>query len=170
MNKDWSSDLPEYAMHQALGGEGNVPMGGELSHTELPLETLEEHRRIHLWRATLSGYLRSSSLILKRNGMTAREYCGMLEIWSARNTTGPTIGELSRLLRLGHPAVVELTNRLCQKGLTVRVRSDMDRRTVNVTLTAKGRELLARLVQEHQEELNDISADLRTVLDRGRPS
>lgn len=160
-----TSDTPEYVVRQALGGEGSAPTSADLTNIALSTEALEMHRRIRLWRSTLQGYLRSSTAILKHNGITTGEYCGLLEIWSSKSDAGPTIGELARLLRLGHPSIVSLVNRLCEKGLVKRVPSDRDRRAVNVSLTDRGRELLSRLVQDHKRELDEITSNLRKVVD-----
>lgn len=137
-----------------MGEEGHLPIS---AHDEV------NHRRIRAWRATLQSFLHESRIILKRQGVTTREYQGMLEIWSAANP-GPKVGDLAKSMRLRHSMVVDVVNRLCHKKLALRQRSENDRRSVNVQLTDQGRSVLASLVNAHLKEVEKVSSDLRKVL------
>lgn len=132
---------------------------------DLPISAQDEenHRRIRAWRSTLQGFLHESRIILQRHGSTTREYQAMLEIWSAPKP-GPKIGELAKTMRLRHNLAVGIVNSLCRKKLAARIRSEDDRREVNVQLTDYGRQLLASLVNAHLKELEKVSSDLHKVL------
>src|ERR1700735_5610064 len=54
----------------------------------------------------------------------------------------PTIMELARFLQLDKSSVTGLVDRAQQRGLVTRTPSTFDRRSVHVTLTAAGRELV----------------------------
>ena len=61
-------------------------------------------------------------------------------------------GELATVLRISAPAVTQLTNRLTRKHLIERRTGDLDRRSVMVTLTDRGR----RAVDTFRERRNMI--------------
>ena len=56
---------------------------------------------------------------------------------------GPTIGQLAEHLVLRPHSAVGLADRLAQRGLLERVRSDVDRRQVRLRLTRRGAEASA---------------------------
>lgn len=139
-----------------MSGPGG--QGEKMAKTEL-----DNHSRILLWRSSVQNFLHSSKLILKRHGVSTRAYHAMLEIWAAP-ATGISIGPLAKLIHVAHNSAVEVVNQLCDKGLTVRARSELDKRVVNVQLTDEGRMVLAALVDDHLNELKKISGDLRRVV------
>jgi MarR family transcriptional regulator, organic hydroperoxide resistance regulator len=61
-------------------------------------------------------------------------------------------GELAAVLRISAPAVTQLTNRLTRKHLIERRTADLDRRSVMVTLTDRGR----RAIDTFRERRNTI--------------
>ncbi len=61
-----------------------------------------------------------------------------------------TMSELARSLVCGMSSLTALIDRLEAKGLVGRRRSDQDRRTVHVRLTAGGRQHFARMRRMHQ--------------------
>ena len=70
---------------------------------------------------------------------------------------GPvTAGGLARHLRLTPPTVTGIVDRLHEAGLVVRVRSDTDRRVVEVTPTEKGRQLVAEATAAQEERLRRL--------------
>lgn len=66
---------------------------------------------------------------------------------------GPNVGQLAEHLLLRHHSAVGLLDRLEQRGLVERVRTDIDRRQVRVRLTPVGAEKLHRLSSVHRAEL-----------------
>lgn len=69
------------------------------------------------------------------------------------DSTGPNVGQLAEHLLLRHHSAVGLLDRLEQRGLVERVRTDVDRRQVHVRLTALGAQKLQRLSSLHRAEL-----------------
>jgi DNA-binding MarR family transcriptional regulator len=53
----------------------------------------------------------------------------------------PTITELSGMLKITKPSVSVLVDRLCEKQLTQRIKSDEDRRSAHLHLTAEGEKI-----------------------------
>jgi DNA-binding MarR family transcriptional regulator len=60
-----------------------------------------------------------------------------------------SVKDLSEQLLLTHHAAVQLIDRTAKVGLVQRTHSTVDRRSVNLTLTEKGKALLATLAAEH---------------------
>lgn len=69
------------------------------------------------------------------------------------DSTGPNVGQLAEHLLLRHHSAVGLLDRLEQRGLVERARTDADRRQVRVHLTVLGAEKLHRLSNVHRAEL-----------------
>jgi DNA-binding MarR family transcriptional regulator len=124
---------------------------------------LEDHHRLRAWRSSLRGFLRASKNILKQHDVTTLQYQSLLEIWEASGGRGLSVGELAVQLRVKHNSAVEVVNMLCVKKLTLRSRSEDDRRVVHVQLTPEGRALLAKLVNAHVRELDAIAPHMRKV-------
>jgi len=72
----------------------------------------------------------------------------------------PTVGDLAERLQLRHHSVVELIDRLAERGLAVRHRADADRRQVCIRLTRKGEAVLRKLSLEHRAELRSAGRSL----------
>lgn len=85
----------------------------------------------------------------EKTGLTSSQLWAMKEIAAAGSLKG---AELARRMFI-HPAtVVNLVDRLEERGLVVRVRSRKDRRVVDIELTAEG----ANLVQNSPEVTQNI--------------
>ena len=80
----------------------------------------------------------------------------------------PTINELAQLLATDKSSVSGLVDRAQRRGLVRRVPSQLDRRSVRVRLTDRGRELQQELSKRSVDDivamLAPLSADDRTVL------
>ena len=75
-----------------------------------------------------------------------------------------TIGELAARLQLRHHSVVELVDRMEERGYVVRATGKQDRRQVIVRLTASGGSVLRRLSLAHHEELEKAGPALSQAL------
>ena len=67
-----------------------------------------------------------------------------------------TVAELARVCELDTGAMTRLLDRLEAKGLCRRVRSQADRRVVNIELTDEGREAAARVPQVLSRVQNEL--------------
>jgi DNA-binding MarR family transcriptional regulator len=93
-------------------------------------------------------------------------------------TNGLTVGELADEMLLQQPTVTKIVDRMEGDGLVARQSSANDRRQVIVSLTPRGRTLIAALQKEAEQHQNDVLASysrsetellfriLRTVIER----
>jgi MarR family transcriptional regulator, lower aerobic nicotinate degradation pathway regulator len=72
----------------------------------------------------------------------------------------PAINELARLLQLDKSSVTGLVDRAQERGLVRRTPSTLDRRSVQVTITAAGRELIDQGTAAFEAEIAALVADL----------
>jgi len=72
----------------------------------------------------------------------------------------PTINELASFLQLDKSSVTGLVDRAQERGLVKRVPSTLDRRSVQVTITAAGQKLIDRTAAAFEKEIIDLVADL----------
>jgi len=77
----------------------------------------------------------------------------------ARVPEGITMGELSRWLMVTKGNITGIAERLSEEGYIRREPTPSDRRSFNVTLTAKGRAEYKRMASEYERLLEDIFAD-----------
>jgi DNA-binding MarR family transcriptional regulator len=75
----------------------------------------------------------------------------------------PTIKELAALLRLDKSSVTGLVDRAQDRGLVKRNASPVDRRSVQVSLTAAGKELIDRGTAAFEAEVAVLVADLSSA-------
>jgi DNA-binding MarR family transcriptional regulator len=69
----------------------------------------------------------------------------VLRILRGSHPTALTCGEIAERTIARDPDVTRLVDRLSARGLVARVRSEVDRRVVEVSITAKGLDLLREL-------------------------
>jgi MarR family transcriptional regulator, lower aerobic nicotinate degradation pathway regulator len=81
----------------------------------------------------------------------------------------PTINELAGLLQLEKSSVTGLVDRAEERGLVRRTPSAVDGRSVHVSLTAAGRDLVDQAMSTFEIELADLVVDL-TPTQRSRLS
>ena len=81
----------------------------------------------------------------------------------------PTIGQLALFLQLDKSSVTGLVDRAAERGLLTRTASELDRRSVRVTITAAGREVIDRGAAAFAAQIAVLVADLPPA-QRGRLS
>lgn len=116
------------------------------------------------FRHALRRFLAASEAISRSAGITQQQYQAILAI-AAWPGDVMTMKDLADDLLLTHHAAVQLVDRLAKAGLAQRTTSSVDRRSVELTLTAAGAVLLERLATLHQAEMlrrePALSASLR---------
>ena len=75
-----------------------------------------------------------------------------------------TINDLAHELLIKHNSAVGLVDRLVQEGLVVREPSEADRRKVELRLSTRGRQVLAKLAGMHRRELQRIGPVLTRLV------
>jgi DNA-binding MarR family transcriptional regulator len=114
------------------------------------------------FRYALRKFLRFSENAARQCGVTPQQHQLMLGIAGFTGSESATVSELAEFLQEQHHSVVGLIERAAQHGLVRRGQDEIDRRVVNVSLTAKGRDILARLSQMHEKEAGRIREVLVT--------
>lgn len=124
-------------------------MGSDRLHQEEPRPNYEILAR---FRFAIRQFLNSSDTIARTAGITSQQYQTLLAI-RVRSNAEATIKEVAEdMLLLPHGAV-QLVNRLEAVNLVRRRKSKADGRKSLVSLTAKGKRILARLAKDHSIEL-----------------
>ena len=122
-------------------------------------DSLEQEATLNLWR-TSDQLANRVGQLLRQFGLTSSQY-NVLRILRGAGSVLPSLEIAARLIQVV-PAITGLIDRLEQQGLVERERSNDDRRVVNVALTKKGRDLLAKI----DEPLQDLHRSLMSHLTR----
>lgn len=115
-----------------------------------------DYAQLASFRHALRGFLRFSEAAAAEEGLTSQHYQAMLILRGWPDGEPVSINDLAQQLLIKHNSGVGLVDRLVQEGLVVRQPSTVDRRKVELRLSARGREVLARLAATHRDELRRI--------------
>ena len=121
-----------------------------------------DYQALAEFRYQIRRFLRFSEQAARRAGLAPAQHQLLLAVKAHRSP--PAVGELAERLQLRHHSVVELIDRLAERGLVRRGRARADRRQVRVSLTRKGSTILRKLSVEHRNELESAGADLVAAL------
>jgi len=117
----------------------------------MTLET-EQYQGLAGFRLALRQFVAASETINREAGITQQQYQALLVI-KTHEGDSLSVGAFADQLLLTHHAAVQLADRLAKAELAERTRSADDRRTVHLTLTAKGDALLDDLAAKHLQEM-----------------
>ena len=123
-----------------------------------------DYARLAAWRQGLREFLRFSEEAAEKAGLAAQHYQAMLIIRASPEGARITINDLARQLLIKHNSAVGLVDRLAKEGLVRRASSVRDRRKVELELTARGRQVLARLAATHRREIERIGTELKRLI------
>ena len=101
------------------------------------MPTFDDSLPMILYRA-LDAVMPAYRELFARHGLTEQQWRVLRVIWTSDNVTS---SKLSERTLLSPPSLVNIIDRLENKGIVARIRSVEDRREVYVVATAKGREL-----------------------------
>ena len=110
------------------------------------------------FRYELRRFLRFSEDATRRHAVTPLQYSLLLQIKGFPGREWATVAELAERLQAKHHGVVSLVSRCEAAGWVRRRTSPIDRRCVEVRLTAAGEARVAQLARLHQDELQSIRA------------
>ena len=102
-----------------------------------------------------------SEQVAEARGLTSQQYQALLAIEGEDGEAPITVTLLAQRLLIKHNSAVELVDRLVAEDLVVREASRADRRKVELRLTARGREVLAKLAAVHRAELRRVGPVLK---------
>jgi DNA-binding MarR family transcriptional regulator len=118
--------------------------------------TTQDYAQLAAWRQALRDFLRFSERAAAQAGLATQQYQAMLVVRGWPDGRRVTINDLARQLHVQHHSAVGLVDRLAQQGLMTRESSSADRRKVELALTPRGRDVLARLAGMHRRELQRL--------------
>jgi len=96
-------------------------------------------------RRSAASLLAPWEKFLKAKAGLSTSLFNVLRILRGSHPTALTCGEIAERTIARDPDVTRLVDRLSARGLVARVRSQVDRRVVEVSITAKGLDLLREL-------------------------
>ena len=133
--------------------------------------TTRDYSRLAAFRHALRKFLRFSEDAAAGVGLTGQHYQAMLVVRGCPDERRVTINDLAQQLLLKHNSAVELVDRLAELDLLSREPSASDGRKVELQLTTRGRNVLAKLAALHRAELQRIGPELeRFFADLSRPA
>ncbi len=122
-----------------------------------------DYRIMAAVRTELRGFAHFTERVVKAAGLTPQQHQVLVALRAAKDGE-LTIGQLAEALLLQPHSVSGLADRLEALKLVERVRSEDDRRSVSLRLTAKAREIMASLSATHRDELRRIRPLLISLL------
>lgn len=129
-----------------------APRSGRRALPKAELDRLAE------FRYQLRRFLRFSEELTRQHGLTSLQYQLLLQIAGFPGRDWATVGELAERLQAHAHGVVALVSRCEAAGLVERRASAVDRRRVEIHLTAAGRRRLSALAARHRDELAALGA------------
>ena len=120
-----------------------------------------DYAQLAAFRHTLRKFLRFSEMAAADVGLTSQHYQAMLVVRGCPEDLRITINDLAQQLLIKHNSAVELVDRLAEEDLVLRESSPVDRRKVQLKLTGRGRQVLAKLAAMHRRELQRIGPVLK---------
>ena len=124
----------------------------------------ESYRALAEFRHQIRRFLHFSEQAARAAGLEPRQHQLLLALKGRPAGAEATIGMLAKRLQLRHHSVVELADRLAERGLVRRRRDKRDRRQVFVDLTRTGERLLRELSRHHRTELKSAGPALVAAL------
>jgi DNA-binding MarR family transcriptional regulator len=122
------------------------------------------------FRSALRQFLRIADGGARAAGMTPRQHQLLLAIRGTRGRDWATAAELAESLQVRHNSVVGMIDRCAALGLVRRFASPVDRRVVEVRLTARGARALERVSSRNRRELDGLRRTLNLSALRARGS
>lgn len=123
-----------------------------------PLKKLPKREYVALsdFRFQLARFLRFSEGASRAAGITPRQYLLLLHVCGMHGRDWASVGELALRLQSSAHGTVGLVNRCIAGRMVSKHRSEEDARRVEVHLTPRGRNLVARIAARHMTELRSL--------------
>ena len=116
------------------------------------------------FRYEIRRFLNFSEHAAREAGVEPQQHQALLAIKGVPPGSTATVGFLAERLQVQHHSACELSDRLQEKGLIRRWRSDADRREVLLELTPRGERVLEQLSAAHRNELRVAGPKLMKAL------
>jgi DNA-binding MarR family transcriptional regulator len=132
--------------------------------------TKADYEALARFRYGLRLYFRFSEQAVRAIGLTPQQYQLMLAIKGFPDRDWATMTEIAERLQCSHNSAVGLVDRCEANGLVARSPHPRDRRSVTVSLTQRGEELLAGLVELHRREMERMADLLQPPTSSAQPA
>jgi DNA-binding MarR family transcriptional regulator len=121
-------------------------------------------RDLAAFRYEIRRFLSFSERAARDAGVEPHQHQALLAIKGLPSGAQATVGVLAERLQVQHHSACELSDRLQEKGLIRRWRSETDRREVLLELTPRGERVLEQLSAAHRMELRVAGPKLMKAL------
>lgn len=128
--------------------------------------TIAEYRKLSELRFQIRRFLRFSEDAARAKKLEPQQHQTLLAIKGAPAGEDTTIAFLARRMQLAHHTMVELVDRVVEKGLAERKPSTTDRRSTLVQLTSEGSKVLSDLSVLTYEQLQTRFGEMLEALQR----
>lgn len=129
-----------------------------------PPLTSEDFQAIGAFRLALRRFAAFSEGSARQAGLTAQQHQALLAIRAHGGPEPMTIGELADCLLIKNHSAVELVGRLVDRALVIRAQSKMDRRRIELHLTAEAEKLVEQVTRANLQELRGNAPAFRELL------
>jgi DNA-binding MarR family transcriptional regulator len=120
-----------------------------------------DYESLLAFRVALRGFLHLVDERARSVGLTPQQHQVLLAIMGQPGRKQASVGDIASALYISHNAAVGLVNRCQQLGMVTRTPDEHDRRTVWVSLTERGSEVLEKLSAANLQELRSLTKALR---------
>ena len=127
--------------------------------------SLSDYRALAEFRYQIRRFLHFSEQIARRVGLESQQHHVLLALKGLPPGKQASISYLAERLQLQHHSMVELVDRLVERGFVQRRRDETDQRRVFVDLTPRGEEVLRELSVHHRAELRSAGPALVQTLE-----
>jgi DNA-binding MarR family transcriptional regulator len=127
-------------------------------------EQRANYRDLAAFRYEIRRFLNFSERAARCAGVEPHQHQALLAIRGLPPGVKATVGVLAERLQVQHHSACELSDRLQEKGVIRRWRSDADRREVLLELTPRGERVLEQLSAAHRSELRVAGPKLMKAL------
>jgi DNA-binding MarR family transcriptional regulator len=130
-----------------------------------------DYRALHEFRYAIRHFTRFSEEVAREAGVEPQQHQLMLAIRAGHDIG---VSELAERMQLKHHSVVELLDRLVERGFATRHRSEPDRRHVQACLTPEGarvaEEISSRTLAQLRSAGPELVRTLNAVIGEARDS
>lgn len=126
--------------------------------------TKSHYESLAAWRHALRRFLSFSQDAARQSGLTPQQHQALLALKGFPGRDYVSISELAESLQLRHHSTVGLVDRLARAQLLRRTPSVVDRRRIDLRLTARGERMIEKLSALHLQELRQFGPELQRLI------
>lgn len=131
--------------------------------------TKDDYEALAAFRRALRRFLHVTEEGARAAGLTPQQHQLILAVKGQPSRDWALVGELAEALQIRPHAAGELIDRTAKAGLVERTPDPEDRRSVRISLTAAGEDVLARLSHRNRGELRALQQALRLPFLQNEP-